>query len=789
MFQHIAKILLRNRLLFISLIVGLTAFFGYHARFVKISYKEVPLLGKNDSVYLLNNRMSKLFGKGDNIMILGVQDSLFFKSEHLRQWVDMEQRIRSIPDVEQVFSAVDAVNFVKNAAAKKFNTTQIFNLSNLESTLDSSQHIFSQQAFYKGLLYNPETSCYLMLITLNKERIHARDRVSFINSIVETTKKYEQDTGLKLRYSGLPYMRTVIGALIEYEMYLFVILAAIVAAVILYLLFRSFRPMLISILVVGISVVWCLGSVALMGYDLTILTGVVPSLLIIIGIPNCIYLINKYHNEIYAGSNRATALYNVINRIGSATFLTNFTTAAGFATFMMTKTQLFKEFGLVASINIVGIFIISLIVIPIIYSYLPIPSQKQLWHLSKGGFKNTISSIVKATLYKRKSVFITAAVIVVIGLFGLTLVKSNGYVIDDVPRNHDVLRDMKFFEKNFVGIMALDIIYDTQKPNGYLNANTFTKIDALEKRLEKYPVISRPLSIVEVSKFARQAYFNGNESHYRLPGAYERAFILSYIPRSVGISDMFAQIVDSTGQYARLTYNVADIGSVEVDKLITNIRADVDSVFRDKSSYVKITGASVVSTRGIQYLVNNLFSSLLMAILIISLTIAWLFRRFRMVLFALVVNVIPLILTGATMGYFNINLKPSTVIVFSIAFGIAVDNSIHFLSKYRQELRRTNKNVKESVFFAIRETGVSMIYTSIVLFFGFGVFAASSFGGTQALGILVAITLLFAVLVNLFVLPSIILRFDRKPTVACQPELDIDTGFEEGATEETQKLS
>lgn len=766
---------------------------GYHAQFVKISYKEVPLLGKNDSTLLLNKEMSKLFGKADNIMILGVQDSNFFELSNLQQWIAMEQQIKEIADVEQVFSAIDAVNFEKNTSAKKFSTKQIFDIQNLEQSLDNSKSVFEQQAFYKGLLYNPKTNCYLMLITLNKERIHARDRVEFINGIVDVTKQYEKNTGNQLRYSGLPYMRTVIGDMIEYEMYLFVILAALVAAILLFVLFQSFRPMLISIFVVSISVIWCLGSVSLLGFDLTILTGVVPSLLIIIGIPNCIYLINKYHNEIAAHANKIKALHNTICRIGNATFLTNFTTAAGFATFMITKTQLFMEFGLIASINIVGIFIISLIVIPIIYSYIEIPNERQLRHLSKGGFKNTISRIVITTLYKRRIVFTASSIVLVLGLVGLTMVRSNGYVIDDVPHDHDVLRDMKFFEKNFVGVMSLDIIYNTKKPNGYLNANTFTRIDALEKRLEKYPVLSRPLSIVEVSKFARQAYFNGNESHYRLPGTYERAFILSYIPRSIGISDMFAQIVDSTGQYARVTYNVADIGSVEVDKLLTNIQSDVDSVFKGNSSDVRITGASVVSTRGIQYLVNNLISSLGMAIVIILLTIAWLFRRVKMVIFAMVVNIIPLILTGATMGYFGINLKPSTVIVFSIAFGIAVDNSIHFLSKYRQELRHTNKNVKESIFFAIRETGVSMIYTSIVLFFGFGVFAASNFGGTQALGILVAITLLFAVLVNLFVLPAIILRFDRKPNIELntfdEPALEIDTGFEEVSDDDSPETN
>jgi predicted RND superfamily exporter protein len=428
--------------------------------------------------------------------------------------------------------------------------------------------------------------------------------------------------------------------------------------------------------------------------------------------------------------------------------------------------------------------------IPIIFSFMPNPKERHLKHLSSTGFKLAITRIVLTTLYRRKIVFIAGISFVIIGLVGVSLIKAKGYMVDDIPRNHPVYRDLKFFEKNFTGVMPLEIVYDTGKPNGYLSAATFNKINALQDSLKKYNDLSKPLSIVEASKFARQAYFNGNESHYKLPGAFERAFILSYLPKSIGISDMFAQMIDSTGQYVRVMYNVADVGSVRMTELFHNIQTDIDSVFQEQSPQVVLAGASVVSTKGIEYLIHSLVSSLILAIVIISLTIAWLFRKARMVVFAVSVNMIPLILTGAAMGFLGINLKPSTVIVFSIAFGIAVDNSIHFLSKYRQELRRTNKNTKESVIYAIRETGISMIYTSIVLFFGFGVFAASRFGGTQSLGLLVALTLLFAVLANLFILPSILLKFDRdlckEVEPAEEPALEISTGFEEDEEIEKQ---
>lgn len=783
MLNGAAKFILRARVILLVLILSITGFMAWEAQFVKLSYKPAPLLPKTDSAFVMNEKVSGLFGKGENIMVIGVADSQFLSKGHIDQWALLEKQLLEIDGVEQVFSAVDAVNLVKNTDIKKFVPQKIFSDISSEFKVDSAAAVFKSQVFYDGLLYNPSTNSYLMLVTLNREKITQKDRIGLIKNILEKCEGYETETGNTLRYSGLPYIRVTVGEMIKFEMFLFVALAVLVTTLILLILFRSFKIVAISLLVVGIAVIWSLGSLTLFGYDLTLLTGVVPPLLIIIGVPNCIYLINKFHHEYYHHGNRVKALYRVIIRIGSATFLTNLTTAAGFATFIVTKTQILREFGVIASINVMGIFFISLIMIPIIFSYIPSPKERHLKHLSNTGFKSAVNRIVFTVLYKRKTVFIVGVCFVLLGLFGVTLIKAKGYMVDDIPRNHPVNRDLKFFETNFTGVMPLEIIYDSGKPNGYLSAASFTKVDMLQDRLAKYEELSKPLSIVEASKFARQAYFNGNESHYKLPGAFERAFILSYLPKSIGISDMFAKMVDSTGQYVRLMYNVADVGSVKMTELFDSIRTDVDSVFLDQSSQVLVAGASVVYSKGIDYLIHSLLSSLALAVVIISLTIAWLFRKAKMVVFAVSVNMIPLILTGAAMGFLGINLKPSTVIVFSIAFGIAVDNSIHFLSKYRQELRRTSKNTKESVIYAIRETGISMIYTSIVLFFGFGVFAASRFGGTQSLGLLVALTLLFAVLANLFILPSVLLKFDRHiPYDAVsqdEPALEIATGFED----------
>lgn len=781
MFHRLARIILKRRFFLVSALFIFTLFMGWKATKVELSYKPTPLVPKNDSVFIQNENFAKLFGKGENIMVIGVTDSAFFEHERILLWDDLTRKIKQVDGVENVFSVIDIITLQKDTISRKFITKKLLN--SIESfSGDSLSEQVKNLPFYKGLIYNAETNTYLMLITLNREKMTKVDRIKVINQIKDVAEEYENKTGNTLHYSGLPYIRAVVAEMIKFEMFLFLGLATLVTAIILLLLFRSFRVLFISLVVVGTAVIWSLGTLTLFGFELTLLTAVVPPLLIVIGIPNCIYLINKYHYEFVLHRNKIKALYRVIYRIGSATFLTNLTTALGFVTFVFTKTQILREFGLVAFLNVLGIFLISLIVIPFFFSVSSTPKERHLFHLSRNTFKQAISRIVITTYYKRKWVFAITGIVLLLGIPGTMLLNANGYMVDDIPRNHPVQRDLKFFERHFTGIMPLEIVYNTGRSNGYQNYSVYQKVDRLQEKLSKYPELSKPFSIVEMAKFARQAYYNGSESQYRLPGPFERSFIMSYIPRSIGVSDVYARMTDTTGQYVRIMYNVSDIGSKKMDVLLDSINNDIKVVFNDETKNVHVAGASVITTYGIKYLVHSLISSLGLAIVLIALAIAWLFRRFKMVLFAIGINLIPLILTAATMGYLGIDLKPSTVIVFSIALGIAVDNSIHFLSKYRQELHRTNFNIKESIFHAIRETGISMIYTSIVLLFGFSVFIASKFGGTKALGLLVAITLLYAVITNLFVLPSVLREFDKpKPSKPEDDELvmEMSSGFDD----------
>ena len=772
-FQFIARIILRNRL-FVLIAVGLvTVFMAYMVTTLKFYYEPTPLLPKNDSLLIQYRELTKTFGKGENIMVVGVEDSSFFSAQNFSKWRKLEESLRSIDGVEYVFSISDIVSLERDTENRVLTFNKVFEGDNFtQLDLDSLKNIAFSLPFYDDLLFNKESDIYLMMLTIRYDMVSTPARIPFMETLIDTCKVYEIQTGNELRYSGLPYMRTVVGVMIKSEMFMFIFLAVIITALLLYFLFKSFRIVLFSLLVVAVSVFWGLGIMALLNYQITLLTAVIPPLIIVIGVPNCIYLLNKYHHEFSLHGNKVKALQRVIQKIGSATFLTNLTTAAGFGTFMFTSIRILQEFGLVAAIGVMGVFLVSILLIPSIFSFLPPPEPRHLQHLDSIRVKNTITRVVLTTLYERKLVFALTFILVAIGLFGITKVQSKGYMVDDIPKNHPVYIDLKYFEKNFSGVMPLEIIVDSERPKGVMQESLLSQINRLQQKLKDYPELSRPISIVEAAKFARQGYYNGNPSHYRLPVGPERAFIMAYLPKNMGDNPLLNRFVDSTGSVTRILYNAADVGSIKINELKTKIRADVDSIFVNNSNRVSITGGSIIAAKGNNYLVRSLFVSLVAAIAIISVFMAWMFRRARMVLLSILPNLIPLLLTAAAMGFIGIPLKPSTVIVFSIAFGISVDNSIHFLAKYRQELIRTKNNYKAAVVCAIRETGVSMIYTSVVLFFGFGIFAASKFGGTISLGILVSLTLLVALFSNLVLLPSVLLSLSgsKSKDSDCFPE-------------------
>ena len=780
--DYIARKTLRNRVFLLVLVLLFTIFMAFQWKNMRFTFTEANLLPDDHEVNIQYNSFLDKFGEEGNLIVLGFKDDNFFTEKNIKAWEQFVGNIRKDKAVELTLSLEDVKVLTKDTLAQKFKLVPFINNDSISDAYlkQKEKEFFTDLPFYEGMLFNKESGAVRFAIYLDKKIVNTKARKEFIEKYLSAEKinAFEKETNLDLRVSGMPYIRTLNANSITEEIGLFVGAALGITSLLFFFFFRSVRATLISMSVVIIGVMWSFGTLGLLNYEITVLTAIIPPLIIVIGIPNCIFLINKYQSEIKIHGNKAKSLQRVISKVGNSTLMTNLTTAAGFGTFIFTDSKLLKEFGIVASLNIVFLFFLSLIIIPIMYSYLPFPKEKHLAHLGKNYMASFLNWIENTVRNRRVTIFSFVISILVLGVIGITKIKVSGSIIEDMPKKAAFFEDILFYEQEFDGVMPLEIVIDTKRPKGALKSATLSRIEELQETIEEIPELSKPVSIVNVVKYSKQAFYNGNPDFYELPTKQEEAFILSYIKNSVqkGNENMLKSYVDSTGQYARITTFMRDIGTDKMEKIEVRLQDKINHIFPKEHYEVTLTGKAYVFEKGTHYLIGNLVQSLLFAIFLIALLMAYLFRSFKMIIVSLIPNLLPLIMTAGLMGYFGIPIKPSTILVFSIAFGISVDDTIHFLAKYRQELKANNWKIKRSVYSTLKEAGISMFYTSVVLFFGFSVFTLSSFGGTVALGGLVETTLLFAMLSNLILLPALLLALEK--TIAnkeefIEPTIDI----------------
>ena len=785
-----ARIILRNRILILLLIAAATVALATQWKHMRFATSEVNLLPDDHPENVQYQDFLSVFGEEGNAIVLAVRDSSLFEPGRFNQWNVLSKQLEAFPEVAFVLSTDNLQQLVRDRESDEFNLKPWMEAPvEDQQTLDSLTHIlFDELPFYDRLLYNKEHRTVQTVVYLDKHLVNTTVRKDFVlNDLNTLITDFEADTGLDVRISGMPYIRTMNAQNIIDEIGSFILAALLVTSLIFFFFFRSFRATLISICVVVIGVMWAFGTLGLLRYEITVLTALIPPVIIVIGIPNCIFLINKYQQEVNKHGNQAKSLQRVITKIGNATLMTNVTTASGFATFIITDSKLLTEFGIVASLNILGIFILSLLIIPIVYSFMPLPKTKHLKHLNKrwiDGFVNWMERMVR---HHRIAVYFVSVALLVFSIIGIYQIEISGSPIEDMPKKSAFFKDIRFFESEFDGIMPVEVVINTNQRNGVLKNPTLRRMDQLDAYIQEIPELSRPVSIVNLVKYSKQAFYNGIPKYYQLPTSQESNFILNSARKSGESGNLLKSFVDSTGQIARMTTYMKDVKTDRMEAIEQGLLDEIGKIFPPERYSVYLTGKALLFLKGTKYLVRNLLLSLGLAITLIALFMAYLFRSFRMIVISLIPNLLPLVITAGIMGFAGVPIKPSTILVFSIAFGISVDDTIHFLAKYRQELATHRWRIQKSVYASLRETGVSMFYTSIVLFFGFSVFMISSFGGTVAMGALVSATLLLAMLANLILLPSLLLSLERsianKKTLK-EPQIDILTDEEEDSRKE-----
>jgi len=785
MWGHIALFIIKYRRILLGLIAVFTVTMAWFAKDVEMTYDFAQVVSPKDPDMVYFQKFKKTFGEDGNILVLGMQDSSVYRLQNFNQLSQLTDTLAKVQGVSGVLGITRLIQIEKDTINSKFVTAPIFKTKpRSQHELDSLLRVVNDIEFYKGQIIAPRSGATLLAVTLDPAYLNSNRRQAVMNNILRHAEHFEKTTHIKMHYAGLPYVRSTMTSKVAGEMKFFAMLVVLVMGVTLFLFFRTWSAVVFPLLVVVCVMICCVGSIVLLGYKINLLTGLIPSILVVIGVPNCTYLLSRYHYDYRKSGNQILAMTRVIRKIGLITLMNNTTTAIGFVVFTFTDIAILYQFGMVATINIFIAFIISFIMIPAVFTYLPPPTEKQLEHLDSKPLLGIVHFLDHIVLHKRGTIYLAALGLLVIAGIGISKIEAVSYMVDDLPKSSSVNTDLDFFQAHFSGVMPLEFVVDTGKPKGLLKLPNLQKIDQFEKFLRAQPELSPPISMVTFIKAATQAFYNGQPEFYRLPNNDDKNFILSYLANSQGgtttaspdstkttvaqgtagnsMNKLLHSFVDSTSQRARISLKIADIGSHKLDTLVTRrIEPAMLRIFKDSGMKVTRTGTTVIFTKGNEYVIGTLRESLMWAFGLVALVVLLLFRSVRTIFYALTPNMFTLALTAGVMGYFGIALKPSTALIFVIALGIDGDNSIHLLAKFRQEMAIAGRTVTEAITNTMVEAGTSMIYTSIVLFIGFSIFAFSEFGGTKALGVLMGASLLITNFSNLVLLPALLVSFEH----------------------------
>lgn len=926
MWFKLSQIILRYRVTILTIIAALTIMFGYYAfTSLKIDNKYGTMLPKDAPAQVNYMKLKQMFGDNSGALIIAIQTDSLFTEDNFLAWKRLGDTISHIPGVKSVFSVAKLVNIINNKKEHKFEIEPIFKDTTFKTkSIEQIKKEIFRVPIFNGLLYNDSTHVSLMMVNVKESFLSNQKKMGVVFDIENVAKHYEKRFG-EMHFSGMPHIRVVLGRRVVNEMYLFIGLCIFVTSIILYLLFRSFRVVIFSNIVVFTAVIWALGSIAMMGYRVSILMALIPPLMIIIGIPNCVYLLNNFHTEVLLHGNKTKALSRVITKIGYATFLTNLTIAIGFFALVFTNSDKLMEFGISSTVNILFAFFLAITIIPIVFSFSGTPKRRHLKHLDQGMSKRIAQLLVDTTVHHRKWIYGIAFVVTAICVWGATLMRATGSLTSDLSKGDQIYKDIHYLQKSLKGVIPFDVLVNFKDKNRMFNSHLLRKIETVQDNLAQDTLLSKSISIVDFMKYINMAYYGNNPYMYQLIKrrdllrlreylenfqkdvqqkkqlsryqdsvingdlAFADSILMNYpkvaalymnyqpqpdttdsleavnllpsiatitafvdsnqiLPQKVlkiskkaypslaaGLS--LNDLVDTATNTYRIRMQIADLGSNETKHEIKKIASMLDTVLNPnykqamayfkqfeagKTSYADsifslsnayrnnvsflltkgndslryqmnlnpdllatyykkdgfgkilkqgieqqkleytITGTAAVIAQGTDYLIFNLITSIIIAVIVIAALMATLFFDYKMVLISLVPNIIPQIVTAGLMGFLHIPLKPSTLLIFSISFGISVDNTIRFLTKYKQELKERKYDLKTCILNALYDTGISMYYTAIILICGFTIFAFSKFGGTRALGLLTSITLLFGGLANLFVLPALLLSVEKK---------------------------
>jgi len=731
---------------FLLIIAFITFFLIIQLFFLKFDFTIENLFPENDKEVEEYYNFRDEFGREDNIISLTYtcDDPFLLKNFLLTQ--KLTKRLSKIDGIYSVLSisnlGIELDILETNLNDKNLSQKQIEVLKN---------YILDSPIFVNNLISEDGTIASIILEvdeTLNNHPGRLK--------IMKDIQNIINDSNWEWYEAGIPVLRTKYVQYMIGDFIKFFPPVTIILLLVLYMMFKSIKIVLLPILTVFISVVWILGLMSIFNFSINIITYIVPTLVMIVGVSDSVHILIKFNEEIRKSNNSKESIKKTIQSIGNAILLTSLTTSFGFLSLLSTNIVMIKEFGFLVAIGVLIAFLVSILLIPTLIILMGKSYPLKNISTKKGIRYYFLNRIVMINNNYQSTILIISSISIVLFIYFSLKVESNSALMDDLSKGNELFEDMKFVEEHMGGVFPFEVVLSAKDENnnlienGIVNFRFISLVSKIQKKLNSIPEIRKTISIVDYLEIINE---NLTEEIQEKPELTDE-LIFQYILLN---EDIFQNIINFDYSKTRISGRIKDVNSIRAEEIVEEINNWKLENISDEVS-IALTGTTLMALKVNDYLVNNLIISFLIAFSVIFISMGFLFKSVKLAIFSMIPNLIPILFMAAIMGIFNIKLRPTTAMTFAIAFGIAVDDTIHYLVRFRKELSNNNGNYKEANAATIYSTGNAIISTSLILSSGFLVMVSSNFLPSRDFGFLLAITMFGAIIGDLFFLPAM-LRF------------------------------
>lgn len=742
----------RQSLLVLLLILLGTVFMAIQIPELKFDYdiENFFPIGSGETEYFDEHR--EIFGSDNDFILIALKPSKgIFNSSFLKGLEALTDTLENHSLIEKAYSLSNVYDYKFIPGFRRLRKIPFIHPDDPTKMEQDSLKIM-QSPVLPGYLIAPDGSSVLIYLA-NKAFANAEDCQNLNKDINEILAKVE----LGAYYlSGKCIGQSTFANTIQKEIGIFIIASVLVIMLVLFIMFRSLPALILPLVVVGLAVLWIIGSMVLLDRPLSLVSNIIPSMLLVIGVSDVIHLLSHYISLKKSGWESPKALKEAIRKVGIATLLTSITTILGFLSLLSTRFFLLHELGLFASLGVFLALFMTYAIIPALIQFFP---QIRFSNTSvKQRLHDFLLRLFRFTQQHAKRILIASLALLLLSGFLTSYLQVNIFLLTDLRKDHPLVQDFSFISESYGGSRPQEISIQLRDSSEEIfSAGVLTELEKVESYLEneyKLKNINSPLSFI---KSANQVFNSGRSSAYQIPDSNTLRLLLSQDLEEEFKANSDRILFSSDFKQGRIMGFLPDLGSRKVYQMNADFYRFLEEELPNRRCEYRFTGTSHLLELNTEFLAMDILSGLALAVLGISLFMGLVLRSGKVVLIALLPNILPLLCLAAIMAIFGISIKISTAIIFLIALGISVDDSIHFLSHYR--LERKENGVVESVKNTYIHTGRAIILTSAILSLGFLVLCLSNFLGTFYIGALVALSMILALIADLLLLPALILLF------------------------------